>query len=173
MKKTSNNALPLRRDPGLALMQNDAAQKAFMEKMRGKLARPSEKHIIREEAIRVRTQKEALGWGWKLAMAGILLVANTAYLEYRHEASKPVVKLHAPTLSAPAKTLDVNDQALYWTYAMYDFKLLKQKFDVPKNVVINGRQAAMELAQLLPRVDVRTHFIIDRYLPVRKIGGKP
>lgn len=160
-------------DPRVSLLAADAAAKqAMLERMRGKLAGRSRDAADRSEGARKRARKGALAWGWRLGLAALFLAANafvvTGFKDDIRQAAAKARK--APEVRHP-KSLAPNEQALYWAYALYDFDKLKQRFGAPDHAVVDAAEARRQLALLLPKVDARTRFQIDRYLPRRGTGA--
>ncbi|HKP97601.1 MAG TPA: hypothetical protein VJ385_17795 [Fibrobacteria bacterium] len=160
MKKNPN---PRRTNTGLSLIQVNDDREAMLLKMRGKLAGLSEVHVQATERRRVAVRKSAFGWGWRIGAAAVLVLGNILYFSPGASIAAKAPEKRAPTLPHPSASLGVNDQALYWTYALYDFDMLKTRYGVPKQTVINAAVAAQMLRELLPKVDARTRFTIDRY----------
>ncbi|MEO7425476.1 MAG: hypothetical protein ABI036_09835 [Fibrobacteria bacterium] len=156
------------RNPGMSLIQANDGRQVMLEKMRGKLAGTSQFQAEFQERRRVSARKSALGWGWKLGLFAIIAAGNIYWLSSHTQVKAAAVRPHAATLQPPSAQLSVDDQALYWTYAIYDFHKLTAKFGVAKDVVINSRQAETNLRDLFPKVNPYTRFEIERYIPVSK-----
>lgn len=161
---------PAPKDLKVGLVAGDAAtRQAALERMRGKLAAgsPTAPPVLSEGRRRVirRNNLAWFAWGWRMALVALFLGAN-AYLVFNHE---PEIAARAKVRKAPAvkmpETLSENDQALYWTYALYDFDRLVTTYGAPKGAVVAAPVAKAHLARLLPKVDKRTRFTIQRYLP--------
>jgi hypothetical protein len=101
-------------------------------------------------------------------MAAALLGGNAAWLTLRQEAKVRQAAKTIPTLSAPVAALDPNRQAMYWTYALYDYDKLTSEFGVPAHTAVDFGQARARLLELLPKVDAPTRGAIERYLPKAK-----
>jgi hypothetical protein len=98
-------------------------------------------------------------------MVALVLAVNAVLVIGKGESAVSVAKVRrAPAVQAPA-SLSPNDQALYWTYALYDFGRLQKRFGAPSHAVLDAVEAKRQLALLLPKVDAPTRFQIDRYLP--------
>jgi hypothetical protein len=142
----------------------DAARMATLERMRGKLAGRSSDLALREDKVRRVRRGKTFAWGWRIALVALFFAANAALVDHIRVAPSARMERKAPSVPEP-KHLAVNDQALYWTYALYDFDRLKAKFGAPANAVIDAGEAKARLRELLPKVDRRTRFTIDRYIP--------
>jgi hypothetical protein len=160
MKK---NPHPYRNNSGLSLIQANDGREAMLLKMRGRLAGLSEVHVQATQKRRVAVRKSAFGWGWRIGVAAILMLANILYFAPGTEGTAKARAKHAPVLPKPSPALDVNEQALYWAFAMYDFDQLQAKFGVTKMTVVNTAEAAEHLRALLPKVDERTRSLIAQY----------
>lgn len=159
-------------DPRVSLLAADAAaRQAMLERMRGKLAGRSRDTVDRRSG-RKAARKGALAWGWRLCLAALFLGANAFIVSgFKDDIRQAVSKARtAPEVRHP-RSLAVNEQALYWAYALYDFDKLKKRFGAPAHAVVDAAEARRQLALLLPRVDARTRFQIDRYLPRRGTGA--
>lgn len=148
-----------------------AARQAVIERMRGKLAGQSADLAARDQIRRKAVLKRRFAWGWRTGLAVLFLAANAILVvKYRPElssAARPARQ--APALSPPA-TLSLDEQALYWTYALYDFDRLVAKFGAPPKAVVSAGDAKANLERLLPRVGSRTRFAIEQYRP--RAGGR-
>jgi hypothetical protein len=82
-----------------------------------------------------------------------------------------------PALPVPQTTLSADDQALYWTYAMYDIGKLRERFGVSGYYAINQTSARRSLENLLPDVSPAVLGEISAYTSVAfktvKMGGRP
>ena len=149
-------------------MQRPNEQSIMLARMRGKLAGGSADQAKAEDNFRNGKHKLELGWGWIFVMLALFITANILGFSYDPVETK-INKVNASwRLAPPAPTLTENDQALYWTYALYDFDKLMESFKTPKNAIIDARAAKVKLAALLPKVDRKTRFIIDGYGPRTK-----
>lgn len=162
-----------RRDPrqyDLSLLARDPGREAVLERMRSKLAAPSQAVLAREEKARKAVRMGRLAWGWRIGMVALFLAANAALVGFRDEIKVAAAKRRTAPMLADPKALSVNDQALYWTYALYDFNRLKSTYGAPDNAVIDAAAAKRNLEALLPRVDLPTRIRIDNYRP--RPGGR-
>jgi hypothetical protein len=151
-----------------SLVQQNDAQRALVAKMRNKLAGGSEIGFYMDQAKRRAVQKTAYGWGTKIGIAAIVILANLTYLGYREENGPKAAAKRAQTLPAPKANLSKEDQALYWAYALYDYDRLRSRFGVPATTVVNAGLALARLNELLPNVDVHTRSIIEGYMPAAR-----
>jgi hypothetical protein len=154
--------------PEFSLLQKQAAQRALVAKMRTRLAGGSEFEARIKEKEKITTHKKRFSWGAKIGIAAIVILGNLAYLGVKKESKSDSIAKHALTLPAPSATLSLDDQALYWTYALYDYNLLKTRFGAPKGAVVDARVATAKIKELMPKLDARTRFIINNYRPPSK-----
>lgn len=161
----TNARRPENRNHISLLAGDEAARQAMLERMRGKLAGTSQDLAARAEGRRKSVSRKRNAWGWRVGLGALILAAN-AWLVIGHaEPALAAVKARkAPAVLAPT-SLGTNDQALYWTYALYDFGRLQRRYGAPAHAVLDAAEAKRQLALLLPRVDAPTRFQIDRYLP--------
>ncbi len=150
---------------GPSLLQKQATQQALLVKMRTRLAGGSEFETQLNARRKILAHKQTFNWTSRAGIALILILVNLAYLGYHGDTKTKVVAPHAEMLKTPSSDLSNESQALYWAYALYDFALLKKNFDPHGAVVIDAKVAKTKLMELLPKVDARTRFIIDAYLP--------
>jgi hypothetical protein len=148
-----------------SLVQQQEQRNAIVEKMRGKLAGPSQSLVQTGERRRYAARKTVFGWGWRIALAIVFALGNLAYVTSRQDAPVKAAVKTAPRLPGPAAKLSVNDQALYWTYALYDFDQLKSRFGVSSKGIVDAGLAKRRLRELLPKADARTRFLIERMTP--------
>ncbi len=71
-----------------------------------------------------------------------------------------------PALPIPGAALDNDDQALYWTYALYDVAKLRSRFGLRGYYAIDAARARRNLDGLLNSVSLATLGEISRYAPV-------
>lgn len=152
------------RHQGQALFQTSDAQQLLLSKMRARLAGGSEVDVIIQTRQKIKVHKNAFGWFTKAGIAAIVFLGNLVYLEQSNSSTKVEQEKRAPKLESPTQSLSLDDQALFWTYALYDFQLLKTKFNVKQNVVINGHQAHSQLETLLPKTSPAIQSVIQNYL---------
>jgi hypothetical protein len=158
------------RNTGLSLIQPNDGREFLLEKMRGKLAGASVAHIEAAEKRRVRARKTAMDWTWRIALAVAVVSGNIVYLASRPDAPVKAAEKKAAKLAAPKAVLSLNEQALYWAYALYDFDQLKTRYGVSPYAIVDGGVARARLQELFPKADARTRFVIERMVP--KTGRK-
>lgn len=161
--------MPVRPDPkdyDLSLLAKADARQATLERMRGKLASSSPVVLQRAEKRRSGARMSAFAWTWRISLTLLFLGANIYVLGFRDSPVRTAIKARtAPMLRAPIPSMPVDDQALYWTYALYDFDRLKQRFGAPSEAVIDAGAARRNLETLMPKISERTRFEIRKYLP--------
>jgi predicted membrane-bound mannosyltransferase len=155
-----------------SLLSGEAVSRnVVLERMRGKLAGQSADLMAQEDNRRKVVRKRRFAWGWRTGLAALFLAANAVLvMKYAPEADAMVKAVRkAPALS-PSKSLSLDDQALFWTYALYDYGRLVKRFGAPAKAVVSAQEAKAELARLLPKVGARTRFDIGQYLPKKEAG---
>lgn len=165
------------KDSGNALLQRNPARDAFLEKMRSKLASTPPPAMENEARIRKVRKKNALSW----TIRGVFLLAVAAgnYLFFGHkDAIVAGLGLESvPTLPAPGRQMGADDQALYWTYAMYDIGKFRERFGVTGYYAINQTNARRSLEGILPEVSPAALGEISAYTSVAfktvKSGKQP
>ena len=162
MKKIQKNIY--RNNAGLSLIQGSDNREAMLLKMRGKLAGISEFQVQDTAKRKLAVQRSAFGWGWRIGIAAAVALCNYAYFSLKDEPRGQAAReKHIPKVQGPSAALSLNDQALYWAYALYDFDMLKKKYGVPKTATVNAATAKARLNELLPKVDTYTRYLIGRY----------
>ena len=158
-----------------------ADQRAFqLDKMRSKLAghqlglkrAPKPKQVFLAAAFTKPIPMDvASSWAWKIMLALSLILGNGAYFLFRHEEKVRLAIKRMPMLHVPKAALDPNRQALYWTYALYDYDRLVSEFGALPSAIVDFGFAKARLAELLPKLDPVTRQTVENYLPGH--GGKP
>ena len=152
---------------GLYLLQRDPARDALLLKMREKLAGvaspvASDVSIKRKEI----QAKKVFAWGWKTTLAALLVATNILLVGQKDRVMAKLGYQGVPPLPQPRTALTIDDQALYWTYALYDFQKLKTRFRVNGHYAVNPAEARKRLQDLLPKVSLTTLGTISQYGPV-------
>lgn len=73
-------------------------------------------------------------------------------------------------LPEPPATLDLDDQARYWTLALYDFDALERRFQVSGYFAIDAALAQRRLDALLPHVSASVLGEISAYTTIAYHG---
>lgn len=156
---------PEYRYTGLSLIQQNDGREMLLEKMRDKLAGSSVSHLQAVERRRVARRKTEFSWGWKIAIAAAIGLVNMAWISTGSDEPAKVAVKHARKLAAPAASLDLNLQALYWACALYDYGQLKSRFGVADGVIVNAKTARQRLEGILPKIDAGTRTLINGMMP--------
>src|SRR5690606_20031736 len=143
-------------DYDLSLLRKQDEAKVKLAKMRSKLAGRSQFDTQREDKRRAATRAGRFSWSWKIGLALALAAMNGGYFMLRGETVAAILEKRGPGLVEPAPDLDKNRQALYWTYALYDFDRLKSTFGVPNMAIVDAAMARSRLQELMPEIDART-----------------
>jgi hypothetical protein len=160
---------------GQSLLQNNPARDALLEKMRDKLARNIPIAQIRETERQKMKQKATANWTLRIMIGMLFLGANFFFFGKKETLMAHIGYQAVPPLPKPNRALSIDEQALYWTYALYDFKKLKGQFGIEGLVAIDQNSAKQKLETLLPMVSKPTIGIISAYTHVAfrdmKSGG--
>ena len=86
------------------------------------------------------------------------------------------IKKETNTPDIIRKILSIDEQALYWTYAIYDFEKFKKTFSVNKNISLNQGSSKENLIAILPMVSAPTlekiyvydHEILNSIMDTKK-----
>jgi hypothetical protein len=97
-----------------------------------------------------------------------MLIIGANFLFFQNKAALTVhLGLSAvPPVPAPKTSLSVDEQALYWTYALYDIKKFRSHFRIDGYPAIDQKRAKAKLEDLLPKVEQSTLGIISAYMPI-------
>jgi hypothetical protein len=155
----------------ISLVQRKDQRQFLVEKMRGKLAGPSQSLIAAQERRKFASRKSSLRLGWKIGMVAAFLLGNFYWLSSREAGPAIADAKSAVRLKAPAAALDANEQAMYWACALYDFGQLQTRFGVPATAIVDANLARVRLREILPKADARTRFLVARMAPSQ--GGRP
>jgi hypothetical protein len=68
-----------------------------------------------------------------------------------------------PKVSTPGQAKSIDEQTLYWAYALYDWNKLVQTYQVPKNALLDSRKAKLELDRLLPQASGDAQLAVMKY----------
>lgn len=148
------------RDFHLGLLQRSPARGAGESGLR---AGPPEARgdRARKAAVRVRSASRLGILAAFLALSLSLWIADgkdalLARLGYRSVAPLP----------EPSAGFSLDDQARYWTYALYDFDALKRRYHVSGYFAIDGARARGRLDDLLPHVSTGVMGEISGYTSI-------
>jgi hypothetical protein len=154
------------KDYGPSLLQNNPARDMLLEKMRSKLATTPPPAL--EEALRRRAgrRNSLASWSWKAGLALVFVAANYLLLSHKDVIISRIGLESVPALPKPEKQMDADEQALYWTYALYDIRKFRQHFGIQGYYAINATDARKHLEALLPQVGSATLGMISAYGPI-------
>jgi hypothetical protein len=154
------------KDDGLALLQRNPSRELLLEKMRTKLAStPSPTVGIQ---LRKHEARRKNAWSWFIRGGIVLSLIGANYMFIRNK-DVIVAKLGfegVPSLPKPDRQLSSDEQALYWTYAMYDIVKFRRQFGVEGFYAIDQNKARRSLEALLPEVSPQTLGEISGYFPI-------
>lgn len=149
----------------LSLLQNSDKRKETLARMRVKLAGPSQSELRTVRSWKQAKQENRASWGWKLGLGAAAVAVNLFLFVFKDSITIRLKPKRAPVLSSAPATLSFDDQALYLTYALYDFDRLQERFGAPKKTVVDAGAVRASLEALLPKVGRPTLAIIDKYRP--------
>ena len=64
----------------------------------------------------------------------------------------PIKKEIISNINNPKRKLTIDEQALYWTYAIYDFEKFKKTFSPNEDISLNQISSRKNLISILPKV---------------------
>jgi hypothetical protein len=161
----------------LSLLQKDAAREAVLSKMKGRLAgvvAPAVVHATRKKA---RDRGQALTWTVRILSVAMVAGINYLLLDKKDVLLAKIGFEGVPSLPKPSQNLSVDEQALYYAYALYDIGKFRKHFHAVGYPGVDQAGARRRLEELLPRVSLAVQGEISAYAPVgyRAItaGGRP
>ena len=154
------------KDHGLALLQKNPSRELILEKMRNKLATTPAPSMLQAERKRDIRKKTAASWTVRGAILLVFVGANFFLIGNKDTIVAKLGMEAVPPLPIPKKNLSVDEQALYWTYAMYDIGKLRHRFGVNGYFAINAVNARRALEAILPEVSPEVLGEISAYTPV-------
>lgn len=162
-----------RKDYGSNLIQSNPTREALLEKMRDKLARNVPMAKVREVQKKDVRKKTAGKWSLRIVVCLLVVAVNFLYFGKKETILAHLGYQSVPSLPRPNSSLTIDEQALYWTYALYDIQKLRSHFDISGYYAINQVGAKRNLEDLLPKVSTSVLGEISTYAPVafRSIGG--
>ena len=98
-----------------------------------------------------------------IGLAVTLVAGVLALMANRDRLLASVGYQSVPSLPMPSASLGPDDQALYWTYALYDIGKLRSRFRIEGYYAISRGRARHELELLLPKVAHSTLGEISAY----------
>jgi hypothetical protein len=160
-----------RNDFDHSLLQRDPGREAMLCKMRGTLAGTA---APSPHEVRRRGQARGEKWTWVVRIGAALgLVAiNFLVLEKKDVLLASMGYEGVPSLPKPGSSLSQDEQALYYTYALYYYGKLRENFKIDGFYAIDQASARAKLDELMPKVSSATLSEISRYTPVafRTVG---
>ncbi len=98
-----------------------------------------------------------------ILILGLGFMLNWALRYDRNLTATKTVSRNVRPLPNPAEAMTVDQRALYWAYALYDWKLLVKTYGVQPNAMIHQSKAKAELNRLMPKTSATTQIIILGY----------
>jgi hypothetical protein len=148
------------------LMVTPNPRLADLAKMRNKLATAKPKEMVEAENIsQNRRQMTAKGLVYGISAIAMLALVGMicwAAIANREMAFKPAEK-GLPKVTIPAKSQSVDEQTLYWAYALYDWNRLVKTYQVPQNALLDPKRALSELNRLLPQASGKAQLTVMKY----------
>lgn len=137
-----------------------------LEKMRSKLATAKPKALVEAEerkGDRLRWTGQGLAYGLSAAvillLVGLICWAGISHQKPENRSARKGVQAVIP----PSKALSIDEQTLYWAYALYDWSRFVQTFGVPKQALLNTQTAQNELNRLLPKASGQAQLTVMKY----------
>jgi hypothetical protein len=139
---------------------------ADLAKMRSKLATSLPTEVQNNQIKQERRVKWTLhGLGYVIsgvAMLGLVFLISWAALADRDTVTTRA-KSAAQSLIPPGEARSIDDQTLYWAYALYDFRMLVKAYNVPPTALVDTRRASEELNRLFPKASATAQLKVMQY----------
>lgn len=130
------------------LVQQREARRT-LAKMRRKLA-TSGTLSAKLDSGKHKTKRTVRVWPWVAAAALILVGLNFALRTHQEKIVGAMgVQKGATAVLTPPPGLKLDQEVLFWAYAIYDVPKLKAKFPIPRGAVLNQMTARQNLERLL------------------------
>ncbi len=155
-----------RENAGLSLLQTNPSREVMLEKMRNKLASKPSTAQIKTERNREKRRSAATTWTIRGLVLLALAAVNYLFIGNGEVIASKLRKPSVPRLPTPAMTISADEQALYYTYALYDYQKLEEHFKITGFFAVDQVDAKRKLQELLPRVSPQTLGTISGYTPV-------
>ena len=104
-------------------------------------------------------------WPLRISLALLLVAGDLLLIGNKDRLLSNFGYRSVPALPLPGAHLSVDEQALYWTYALYDIGKLRARFHVEGYYAIRRGYARHELERLLPSVSPAILGEISAYGP--------
>lgn len=151
----------------IGLVTNESQRSEALSKMRGKLATsPVNAEVSKPIWTPSLKLKVLAGSGYFTAavlILGLGFMLNWALRSERSLASTKTASRSVRPLANPTEAMTVDQRALYWAYALYDWQRLVKTFGIPPNAMINNSKAEMELNRLMPQTSAAARIEILGY----------
>jgi hypothetical protein len=160
---------------GHSLLQRDPNREQMLAKMRGKLATTSATAAAAAVAAAQsgpmaapRKVRRGQGWTWAMRVTMVALIAaiNWLLIERKDTILASVGLQGIPSLPKAGITLSVDEKALYYTYAMFDYRKFQARFGTGEYYAVDPNDAHRRLEDLLPKVSPAVLGEISGYTPV-------
>jgi hypothetical protein len=152
--------------PKVIATENKAA---VVSKMRAKLAGPSMDMVNRSEKDELKANTKRVGVLWRAIALAVIIGLNLFVFGFKAETFTSTQKSQVQSLPTPHAKMEIDQQLLYWTYALHDFEKLKAEFSTGDKVIINRDHALQQIALLMPKASPGTVFKARIY---QGSGGK-
>lgn len=149
----------------LSLLQRDPGREARLDKMRSKLAGFAPPAVPVPKP-RVAKGSKSRSWAIRIGLLGAVIACNYLAFDRKDALLATVAPKAVPSLAEPSASLSNDEQALYWTYALYDLGRFKRTFHVTGYPAIDRAVAVKHIEELLPVVTPATLGVISGYMPI-------
>lgn len=139
---------------------------ADLAKMRSKLA-TSLPQAVQSRQIKQERQIKTTLHGTGYFLSGLAMLALVFLISWAAIADRDTTMVQAKSkvqaLIPPGEARSIDDQTLYWTYALYDFKMLVKTYGVTPTALVDARRASLELNRLFPKASGAAQLTVMKY----------
>jgi|GEM_PF-2383726 len=158
------------KDTGLSLLQKSAAAAAGFALQRGRSTPhapiPNTVDLNARNSRRANSAVKPPNWPLRIILAVALVAGELLLIGNKDRILTNFGYESVPSLPMPAANLSADEQALYWTYALYDLRKFRIRFHIEGYYAISRAHARRELERLLPQVAPATLGEISAYSTV-------
>ncbi len=140
------------KEANLSLIRKYDEREVMLGKMRGKLAGRSQHAIQLEANLKARKSNARSGWGWQATLVILLVAANLIFIGNKETFIAVAVKKEIVSLNETTAPMTAEEEALFWTYALYDYDKFKERFGDKAKLTVNHQVAKAKLQEILPKV---------------------
>jgi hypothetical protein len=147
-------------------LQQNPARELLLEKMRSKLATTPAAAVADQSRKREVRKRDTGTWFVRALMLLGFIAVNYSLIGHKDAIAAKIGMRAVASLPSPEAAYGKDEQALYYTYALYDWSRFKEKYGTQGSVAVDQADARKRLEALLPDLQPQTLGIISAYMPV-------